>query len=129
MVALPAAAIERNRLPAMALRDLAQPCRDFGNRHLPRDRVEAAVGAPAQRRRQAIAVMGIERDAGGLVAEIALRFRIVAVAAHLCDPVVLDQHLDAAVHVAEIAGRLVPARFHLVLPSTSRGPRYMIIII
>jgi hypothetical protein len=54
--------------------------------------------------------MRIERNARGLVAEIALRLRVLAVAAHLGNFALVDQNLEAAIHVAEIAGCLTP--FH-----------------
>ena len=72
MVALAAAAIERKALAAVTVDDGAQLRRDLGNRGVPVDRLEAAVGAPAQRRGQPVAVMRIEGDPRGLVAEIAL---------------------------------------------------------
>ncbi len=68
--------------------------------------------APAQRRGQAIAVVHIAGDGLRLVAQIALRTRVVGIAAHLDDApacaVAADAELDAAVDVAEVAGRLVP---------------------
>jgi hypothetical protein len=108
MVALAAAAIKRKALAAVAVHDLAQSCGDFRNRRVPVDRVKTAVGAAAQRRGQAIPVMGVEGDACCLVAEITFRFRIVAVAADFCDAVVIDQHLQAAINVAQIAGGFPP---------------------
>ena len=117
MIALAAAAIERKALAAVAIDQLAQPRCDFRDRGVPVDLVEGAVGAAAQRRRQPVLVMRVIGNAGGLVAEIALGFRILAVAAHLRDAVVIDQNLDAAIDIAEIAGRLLPFR-----ASTSRAP-------
>jgi len=108
MVALTAAAIQRKALAAVAVDDFTKLGRDLGNRRVPVDRLEAAVGTAAQRRGQAVAVMGIKGDTRGLVAEIALRFRIVAVAPHLGDAVVLDHHLESAIDVAEIAGGFPP---------------------
>ena len=52
--------------------------------------------------------MGIVWNPRGLIAEIALRFRVGTVAAHLGDAVILDQDFDAAIDVAEIAGGLSP---------------------
>ena len=123
MVALAAAAIQRKALAAVAIDQLAQPCRDLRNRRVPVDRLEAAVGAPAQRRGEPVAVMGIEGNPRGLVAEIALRLRIVAVAADLDDLAVSDLNLDAAIDVADIAGGLAPfwARHRVVLPDRIAG--------
>src|SRR5215471_14761081 len=131
VVALAATAIERDALAAVTVDHLAQPRRDLGYRGVPVDFVEAAVGATAQRRGQPVPVMGVKGNARGLVAEIALRFRIVAVAAHFRDPALIDQDLDAAIDVAEIAGRLSPFRCrHRKAPlSNCVGPEYYMMII
>ena len=87
VIALAAAAIERKALAAVAIDHLAQPRRrspQIAVSHV--DRVEPAVGASAQRRGQPVAVMRVVGNARRLVAEITLRFRVVAVAAHLGDP-------------------------------------------
>src|SRR5262245_47052111 len=85
MVALAAAPIERDTLAAVAINDLAQPGRDLRNRSFPVDRIKPAIGTAAQRRGEAVPVMGVVGDARRLVAEITFRLRIVAVAAHLGD--------------------------------------------
>src|SRR5262249_7501740 len=108
VVALAAAAIERDALATVAVDGLAQARGAFRNRSVPVAGGKTAVGASAQRRGQAIPVMGIVWNPRGLVAEIALRFRIGTVAAHLGDAALLDQDFDAAIDVAEIAGGLSP---------------------
>ena len=110
MIALAAAAIKRKAFSAVTLDHLAQARRDLRDRGVPVDFVESAVGAAAQRRGQPVLVMRIERNARGLVAEIALRLRVLAVAAHLGNFALVDQNLEAAIHVAEIAGCLTPFR-------------------
>jgi hypothetical protein len=74
--------------------------------------------------------MGIEGNPRGLVAEIALRFWILTVAAHFRDTALIDHDLDAAIDVADIAGGLSPllAR-HRASPGSDQGAYYMIIII
>jgi hypothetical protein len=109
MIALTAAAIERDGFAAVALDQIAQARRDFGNRGVPADLVKAAVGPAPQRRGQPVAVMRIEGNPRGLVAEITLGLGIVAVAAHLGDPVAFDQDLDPAIDVADVARGFPPA--------------------
>src|SRR5262249_57298073 len=122
MMALSAAAIKRETLAAVAIDEVADTRGDFRNRCVPVDRIEAAIGAAPQRCGQAVAVMGVPGNPRGLVAEIAPRFRIVAVAADLADLAVLDQDLDAAIDIADVAGGLPPilARHRMVLPDRMR---------
>src|SRR6266850_5946284 len=108
MIALAATAIERKALAAVRGMDLAHPLGDLGDRRLPRDLFEGAVGPPPQRRGQPVLVMGIVGNPRRLVAQVALRLWIRFVAAHLDDAAVLDRDLEAAIHVAEVARRLVP---------------------
>src|SRR5262249_8713762 len=88
--------------------DFTHAAGDLGDGRVPANGVEAAVGASAQGRRQPILVMGVEGDACGLVAEVTLRLGVGLVAAHLGDAAVVDRDFDAAVHIAEVAGGLVP---------------------
>src|ERR1700760_1837958 len=62
--------------------------------------------------------MGIPGNPRRLVAEVAFRLRIIAVTAHLGDLAVIDEDLDAAIDVADVAGGLLPfwARHRMVLP-------------
>ncbi|CCE12270.1 hypothetical protein BRAS3843_990029 [Bradyrhizobium sp. STM 3843] len=110
VVALPAAAIERDALATVLLHDIAQAHCDLPNRGIPVDLLEAAVGAAPERRGQAVLVTRIVGNARRLVADVTLRFRVLTVAAHLRDAAVLDQHLDATIDIADIAGRFLPLR-------------------
>src|SRR5882724_7375069 len=131
MIALAAAAIEREALAAVPVHQLAQARGDFRNRGVPVDRVEAAVGASAQWRGQPVLVMGVVGNARGLVAEITFRFRVLAVAAHFRDAVLIDHDLDAAIDVADVAGGLSPfwARHRALPPGPVRSRYYMTNII
>jgi hypothetical protein len=57
MVALSAAAIECERIAAVGRADLVKPLRYFSDCGVPVDRLEGAVGAPAQRSRQAVGLV------------------------------------------------------------------------
>src|SRR6202040_3883378 len=48
VVALPATAIERQALAAVPVDQVSHPPGDLGNRDVPRDRIESAVGATTQ---------------------------------------------------------------------------------
>jgi hypothetical protein len=108
MVALATAADSRHRLATMRGHHRAQALGNLADGGVPVDGLVAAVGAPAQRRGQAVAVVDITRNRLGLVAQIALRARVVAIAPHLDDAgrraIAADAELDAAVDVAEVAG-------------------------
>ena len=108
VVALPAAAIERQALAAVPVDQVSHPPGDLGNRNIPPNRIKSAVGATAQRRREPVLVMRIKGDARRLVAEIALRFRAGTIAPYLFDMPLIDQDFDAAIDITEVAGRLVP---------------------
>jgi hypothetical protein len=108
VVALAATAIERHALAAVPVDQASHPRGDFGNRDIPFDRVEPAVGATPQRRGEPVLVVRIIRDARGFIAKIALRFRAGAIAPDLLDTPVIDQDFDPAIDITEIAGGLVP---------------------
>jgi hypothetical protein len=72
VVALPAAAIKGNTLAAMLIDDIAQSLRDFCDRYVPLDLVEAAISATTQRGREPIPVVSVIWNPGRLVAQIAL---------------------------------------------------------
>jgi hypothetical protein len=112
VIALSTAAVEREALAAVTVDNPVQPLGDLQDRIIPTDRLEATVRAAPERRGEAIAVMDVIGYARGLVAEIALRLRMVAVAAHLGDAPLLHQNFDPAVDVAEIARALVPFGGH-----------------
>ena len=65
VVALPAAAVVEDRLAAVLVAHRARPRGDLGDRRVPVDLLERAVGAPAQRRRQPVrGRSGSRRGAG-----------------------------------------------------------------
>ena len=108
MIALPATAIQCQRLPAVLLRDCPQFARDLAERSLPAHGLEATVRASSQRRGQTVAVVEIIRNALRLVAQIAPRLGVLLVPFHLDHASLvartLQPQLDAAVDVAKIAG-------------------------
>jgi hypothetical protein len=108
VIALSAAAVKRQALAAVAVDDQVHPLGDLRDRIIPADRLEATVRAAPERPGEAIAVMDVIGYARGLVAEIVLRLRMVAIAAHLGDAPFFHQHFDPAVDVAEIARALAP---------------------
>jgi hypothetical protein len=57
MIPLAAAAVIEDRLAAVRVLDGAEAGGDLGDRGVPVDRLEGAVGAAAERRRQAIAAV------------------------------------------------------------------------
>src|SRR6516164_3159629 len=73
MVALTAAAVERDALAAVPVHDVAQAACDLRDRGIPVDGLKAAVGAAAQRAGQAVPVMGVEGNPRGFVTEVTLR--------------------------------------------------------
>jgi hypothetical protein len=83
----------------MPVDEISQPLGDLGNRHIPLDRIEPAVGATAQWSGEPVLVVRIIRDARRLVAEIPLRFRTGAITPDLLDMPLTDQNLDPAIHI------------------------------
>src|SRR5258705_2370686 len=121
-IALPSAAIERKRIAAVRGADLIQALRDLAQRRIPGDWLEAAVGAPAQRSRQAIRLILVVVEPLRLLTSIALGIRMQFVAAHLDYPAPLSDDLDSAVDVAEVAGSLPPFSCCLLLFTHDRTP-------
>ena len=109
MVTLPATAIKRQALAAVPVNQILYPLGDLGDRDIPTDRIEPAIGAAAQRRRQPVLVVRIEWNARRLVAEIALRLRAGPIAPDFFDMPFIDQDFDTAIDVTQIAGGLVPS--------------------
>src|SRR5258705_3139692 len=91
VVALAATTIERHALAAMPVDEISHPLGDFGDRHLPVDRIKPAVGATAQWSGEPVLVVRIVRDARRFVAEIPLRFWAGTVASDLLDVSLVDQ--------------------------------------
>src|ERR1700682_6080382 len=114
-IPLPSAAIERERLAAVCRADMVEALRYLTHRRLPGDRLEVAVGAPAQRSRQAIGLVLIVVEPLSLLTSITLGIRMQFVAAHFDYPAPLSDDLDTAVDVAEVAGSLPPSTGRLLL--------------
>src|SRR4029453_17668617 len=96
---LPAAAIDRERVTAVLGADRVQAGGDLGERRLPRDCLVRAVEAAAKRRRQAVGVVTVPLQALRLLAEVSLRARVRAIAAHPGYLAPLRCDLEAAVHI------------------------------
>ena len=73
VVSLAAAAVVEDRLAAVLVADAREPGGDLGDRRVPVDLLERAVGAPAQRRRQPVRAVLVVVEAHRLVAGVALR--------------------------------------------------------
>ncbi len=80
-----------------------KPDGDLGNRGVPVDFLVAAVGAPAHRRGQPVAVVLVVVQPQRLVAGVALRGGMVLVAADLGELAAVELHDDAAVAFAQDA--------------------------
>ena len=119
VVALTAAAVEQDLVAAVLGDDVLEALRDLGDRGVPVDRLERAVGAAAQRRREPVRAVLVVVDAQTLLARVALRRRVGLVAAHPRDRRPVDADLEPAVHRAQNACGPVP-RFDMVAvtPST-----------
>ena len=77
MVALPTAAVERERLAAVLGAERIQAGGDFGERGLPRNGLVRAVGAAAKGRRQAVGMVAVPLEPLRLLTEIPLRARVI----------------------------------------------------
>ncbi|MBB4661263.1 hypothetical protein BDZ31_000836 [Conexibacter arvalis] len=108
VVALPAAAVVEDRLAAVLVADGRQPRRDLGDRRLPVDLLEAAVGPAPQRARQPVAAVLVVVEPQRLVAGVTLRGGVGAVAADAREAAAVELHLDPAVALAEDARALPP---------------------
>src|SRR5262249_543895 len=111
MVPLPAAAVVEDRLAAVRVADGREWRRDLPDRGLPVDLLERAVAAAAERLRQPVRAVLVEVEAQGLLAGVPLRggMGVVSTDAHQPPAVRATQlHLDAAVALAQDAGRRLP---------------------
>ena len=68
-----------------------------------------AVGTAAERGREPVPVLAVPLQPLRLLAEVALRSRVGAVAAHFDDAAAVGRDLEPTVHVAENARGLLPA--------------------
>ena len=85
VVALAAAAVEEDRRAAVGVDDVTEAGGDLGDGRVPVDRLERAVGPPAQRRGQAVRTVLVVVEAQGLLARVALGGRVGLVAADPSD--------------------------------------------
>ena len=85
---------------------------DLGDRGVPVDLLVAAVGASAHRGGQPAAVVLVVIEPQRLVAGVALRRRMLLVAADLGERAALELHDDAAVALAQDAGGRLPFTGH-----------------
>ena len=111
VVPLPAAPVVEDRLPAVGVAHLGEPGRHLGDGGVPVDLLERAVVAAAQRGRQPVPAVLVVVEAQRLLARVALRRRVGLVAADALEAatvVAAEAHLDAAVALAEDAGRWLP---------------------
>src|ERR1700739_2404549 len=112
MVALPAAAVVEDLVPAVGVTDVLEPLGDLDNRGVPVDLLVAAVGTPAHRRRQASAIVLVVVQPQRLVAGVTLRSRVLLVAPDARQAAILDLYDDAAVAFAEDACGGLPFTGH-----------------
>jgi hypothetical protein len=117
MIALAAAADQGERIAAMGSADGDQAPRDVFERLVPANANETAVWLALQRVAQAIGVILVVVQTGGLVAQVALRARVSVVSADLLQLPPVCLHFEAAVAGAQDAcsllrchGNHLPAR-------------------
>ena len=108
MVPLAAAAVVEDRLAAVGLADRGELRGDLADGGVPVDRLEGAVGASPEGRLQAVPTRLVVVEPLRLLAGVALRPGVRAIAANAGDVPAVDLDLDAAVDAAEDAGGPVP---------------------
>ena len=112
VIPLASAAVIEDGLAAVAVAYRGQPLRDLADRGVPVDRLHATVGPPAQRRGQPVAPVLVVVEPVGLLAGVALRGGMTLVTPHqdeVASALAAQLHLEAAVALAEDAGRGMPA--------------------
>ena len=113
VVSLAATAVVEDGFAAEPVSHVRQPRRDLADRGVPVDLFEAAVGAPAHGRQQAVAAVLVVVEAPGLLADVALGDGVCPVTAdagELPSVVAAQLDLDAAVALAEDARGWLPWR-------------------
>src|SRR5439155_5688196 len=111
MIPLAAAAVIEDLVAAPARPDVDEFRRHLADRGVPVDRLEGAVGAAPERAVQPIARRLVEVEPLRLLAEVAARDGVIAVALDLQQVAAVppaDLDLDAAVEAAEDARGLLP---------------------
>jgi hypothetical protein len=110
MVALPATAVEEDRLPPVLVADLREPSGDLGDRGVPADLLIAPVRPAPHRTSQTVRTVLIVVQPHRLIARIALAPRVRLVTADPLQPTPVQLDLDSAVALAQDAGSLRPRR-------------------
>ena len=118
VVPLAAAAVVEDRLAAVLVADGGEALGQLGDRGVPVDLLEAAVGHPLERRLQAVAAVLVAVEAHRLVARVAVRLDVLAIAADALEGAPVDVDLDAAVALAEDAGGFLPGGLYDVCHSS-----------
>ena len=130
VIPLTPTAVVQDLLAAHGVANLCQARGHLSDRGIPVDRLEAAVGLAAQGAGQAVAVVLVVIEPGLLLASVAVRARVPAIAADLHDVSILDLDLQPAVDVAQDAGRVLPfgrlRRRHVLSPCCPRERWYPI---
>ncbi len=122
VVALPATAVEQDLVAAVLGDDVLEALGDLGDRGVPVDRLERAVGTAPQRRREPVRAVLVVVDAEALLAGVALRRGMGLVAAHPRDRRPVDADLEPAVHRAQDACGLVPGPDSVAVRSVIAHP-------
>ena len=111
MIPLPATAVIEDRVTAVSVADACESRGHLADRGVPVDLLERAVGAPPQRRGDAIAAVLVVIEAMRLLARVALRGGMALVAAQLDEVAIrfaAELNLQPAVALAQDAGRRLP---------------------
>ena len=113
VVPLPATPVVEDRRAAPGVAHVGEAGRHLGDRGVPVDLLEGAVGPAAHGRGEAVRTVLVVVEPQGLLARVAVRRRMGLVPADAREPaavVTAEAHLDAAVALAEDAGRRMPGR-------------------
>ena len=108
VIPLAAAAVVENRLATVLVAHRGESLSHLGDRRVPVDLLERAIGATTHRRSQPVASVLVMIQTMRLLACIALRAGMLLVAAHLGDPPALGLDLEPAIDAAENARCLLP---------------------
>ncbi|COV84551.1 Uncharacterised protein [Mycobacterium tuberculosis] len=125
VIALSAAAVVEDLVPAVGITDLFESLGNLDNRRVPVDLLVGAIGSAAHRRAQASPVVLVMVQPQRLVAGAARRPRMRLVAPDAGQSAIVDLHDDAAVALAEDArgGQPIRAGHHRLLSGSSASSR------
>src|SRR5208282_3183366 len=119
MITLPAAAVIENARAAISVAHLDQALGDLADGGVPADFLEAAVGAPPQRRCQPVSAILVIVKPLRLLAGVAARRDVLAISTNARDVASVELDLDPAVDAAQDADGLLPVVTHGPLLSSS----------